>query len=95
MKYIRVRFSGKAVPCNYSFDPDIEGRPVIGTRVVVPTKMKSDGSVTLAIASVIAVSGSRLPNSEKPIIGFLCGESIYTATAVCARLEVERVQVIT
>lgn len=92
MRYVSVTFTGNSVPYNYNFS---EGNPVIGDRVIVPTKMKPDNSVTLTIATVVALSDTPLPNADKPVITFLCAATIAGATAVCARLEAERVQAIT
>ena len=91
MKYVTVNFTGSPAAYNYSFS---EGDPAIGDRAVVPTKMKGDGTVTLTIATVIWVQGEPLLGADKPVIAFLSPAVIAGATAVCARLEAERVQAI-
>ena len=94
MKYVSVNFSGATDLYNYSFDPTFHNGPVVGDRVVVPTKMKADNSVTLTIATVVEVSDTTLPGADKPVIAFLPTEAIANATRICASLEAKRVQTI-
>ena len=94
MRYVTVNFTGSPAAYTYSFDPTFHDNPAIGDRVVVPTKMKGDGTVTLTIATVVSFSTDPLPGADKPVIAFLPANRIAEATAACAALEVKRVQTI-
>lgn len=55
---VSVQFSGNAKPYNYSIEQQMAVE--VGDRVVVPGKLKDDGSVSLSIATVILV-GAHIP----------------------------------
>jgi hypothetical protein len=83
-----VQFSGNAAVYNYGLTP-VDGDPVPGQRVVVPTKMKTDGTVTLTIATVVGVRplGDTAQETLKPIISLLSKQAIDWATREVFRLE--------
>lgn len=88
MKSLSVNFSGSVAVYPYTYAPAL-GTPQIGQRVVVPTKIKSDGTVTLTIAHVVEVHDTVVEGAVKPIIALLQPEAIEQATAVCVQLEKE------
>jgi hypothetical protein len=83
---LEVQFSGNKAIYSYGLT-DLDGTPVVGQRVVVPTKLKDDGTVTLTIATVVSVHNIVGP-SLKPIIALLPNSQIAWATSEVKRLEV-------
>ena len=96
-EYIGVQFSGNATVYPYEVPNNrttVYGEPAaVGMRVVVPTKMKSDGTVTLTIGIIVAVEADELAKlvaagPVKPIIQVLDAQEIAQATAVVAAIEI-------
>ena len=80
---IEVTFSGSDKP--YLYTTTVQGQ--IGQRVVVPTKMKADGTVTLTIATVSEIHDTLHEGAVKPIVMLIPFTAIEHARQVVAELE--------
>lgn len=87
MKTLNVQFTGNAAMWPYIHVPEIEGEAKPGQRVVVPTKLKNDGTVTLTIGTIAEVHDGVLPGASKPIIALLDTARIGTAQHIVEGLE--------
>jgi hypothetical protein len=94
MYNIAVQFPG--TPKEYAYVSAAE--PVLGQRVVVPTSIKKDGTVSLSIATIVGFSidvgysGKVEPHLElKPIIALLDPVLIAAAQEFVLKLEVPAV----
>lgn len=87
MKSLNVQFSGSTVLWGYLYNPATDGEPQAGQRVVVPTKLKNDGTVTITIATVVDTADTVPAGVHKEIIAFLSVERIAQAQELVAKME--------
>lgn len=87
MNYLQVKFSTSETLYNYHS----QWQPEVGQRVVVPTTVKKDGTVTLTIANVVTVCQTPLDNADKPVIALLDAAAIAAATEAVLALEAAKV----
>ena len=90
MKSVGVQFSGKPAVYNYYVPEGLEGlEALVGTRVIVPNKLKDDGTLSLTIATVVEVHDEAKGDATKPVIQVLSTGWIDWATATMKELAAE------
>ena len=91
MKIIAVQFSRNKAEYPYICTAAEAEHIQIGSRVVVPTTMKDDGTVTLSIGHVSAIgNGEAAPDEvadKKPIVMVLDAAKLADVTQIVANLE--------
>ena len=86
-KALSVQFTGSTAVYPYLCNPVTHYNPTKGQRVVVPPKMKNDGTVTLTIGHIVNVHEEPPAAAVKPIIALLNVALIEEATEICKALE--------
>ncbi len=87
IRSIGVQFSGNAKVYAYVMHPTEEVK--IKDRVVVPVKLKDDGTLSLSIATVVEVHKTLSDDAEKPIIQVLSDVYLNHAERVLQQLAAE------
>lgn len=84
---IGVQFSGNKTVYLYKVNSFTVSELKVGSRVVVPTKMKEDGTVSLSIATVVEIHDELKAGADKPIVQALSEVALAYATSEVSRLE--------
>lgn len=77
---VAVQFSGKATTYNYLVEATDGAMIAPGQRVVVPNKLKDDGTLAVSIATVVELHTTVPADAELYIVQPLAPDRLYQAT---------------
>lgn len=86
-KAIGIKLSGNDTVYYYACEEKALENRSVGDKVVIPNKVKEDGSLSLSIGTYAGAGGSIVASTLKPIVQFIDADALRLAQVTVLRME--------